>query len=99
LIPAERLAETDTLLAFHHPSPSYPVHILMVPKGSYVSLLDLLSKDHRFEMDLFEVLRGLILKYELDQSDYRLIANGGSAQEDGVLHFHLVSGGPNPRLP
>ncbi|MEZ4510613.1 MAG: hypothetical protein R3C62_01950 [Chloroflexota bacterium] len=32
LIPVQRLRETATLLAFHHPKPSYPLHILLVPK-------------------------------------------------------------------
>lgn len=53
LIPGKKEVETDTLLAFHHPNPSYPLHILIVPKRNYRSLTDLPSKDSAFESSLF----------------------------------------------
>jgi histidine triad (HIT) family protein len=91
LIPAQKLVETDTLVAFHHPSPSYPLHILILPKGRYRSLTDLPSDDLRFESDLFTAVRHLVQLFGLQDGSYRLIANGGQAQEVDHLHFHLVS--------
>ncbi len=35
-IPARRLRETDALLAFHHPKPSHPFHVILVPKRTFV---------------------------------------------------------------
>ena len=32
LIPVDRLRETETLIAFYHPRPSYPFHVLLIPK-------------------------------------------------------------------
>ena len=40
-IPLHKLRETPTLLAFYHPQPSYPVHILILPKRAIASLADL----------------------------------------------------------
>lgn len=91
LIPAKKLVETDTLAAFHHPSPSYPLHILILPKGRYRALTDLPSGDLRFEADLFNAVRQLVELFDLQDTSYRLIANGGQAQEVDHLHFHLVA--------
>ena len=90
-IPVEKLIETDSLLAFHHPSPSYSLHILIVPKAKFRSLRDLPSDDHVFESGLFVSVNELVHRFGLDSCGYRLIANGGSAQEVDHLHFHLIS--------
>ena len=90
-IPLKRLRETPTLLAFHHPSPSYPVHILLVPKRAYASLLELPPGDGDFLRDLFETVQSLVRELGLAERGYRLIANGGAYQDVPVLHFHLIS--------
>jgi len=90
-IPGEKLIETESLLAFHHPAPSYQLHILILPKAKYRSLMDLPSGDSVFESSLFEAVKDLVQRFKLDDLGYRLIANGGSAQEVDHLHFHLIS--------
>ena len=90
-IPVQRLRETATLLAFHHPSPSYPVHILIVPKRPYRSLLELPPDDCDFQRDLFMTVQSLIQELGLEAGGYRLIANGGEYQDIPILHFHLIS--------
>ncbi len=90
-IPGKPLVETDSLLAFHHPSPSYPTHILIVPKGKYRSLIDLPSEDQIFINDLFRVVKSLVIDLDMESKGYRLVVNGGHAQEVNHLHFHLIS--------
>jgi histidine triad (HIT) family protein len=90
-IPARRLRETDSLIAFYHPAPAYPVHILIVPRRAYRSLLDVPPDDLEFQRDLFVVTQSLVRELGLDQGGYRLIANGGSYQDTPVLHFHLIA--------
>lgn len=90
-IPVKRLCETATLLAFRHPSPSYPVHILLVPKRAYASLLDLPAEDGAFLRDLVETVQSLVRELGLADGGYRLITNGGANQDVPVLHFHLIS--------
>lgn len=90
-IPVRRLRETETLVAFHHPQPSHPLHILIVPKRPYANLLDVPPDAADFMRDLFETAQSLVREFELEQRGYRLIVNGGAYQDVPHLHFHLVS--------
>jgi len=96
LIPGDHLLETGTLVAFRHPAPVYPVHILIVPRRRYASLLDVAQDDVEFMRDLFNAVSTLVRELELERGSYRLIANGGDAQQIRLLHFHLVAGDPFP---
>ena len=91
IIPVNRLRETSTLLAFYHPSPSYPFHVLLVPRRAYKSLLDVPAADFDFQRDLFETVQSIVREFDLERRGYRLIANGGSFQDVPILHFHLVA--------
>ena len=90
IIPAKRLPETDTLLAFHHPKPNYPFHVVLVPKQAVPNLMELDPKDSTFLSDLFTTVQSLVTEFQLPA--YRLIVNGGEYQDFPHLHFHLVSG-------
>jgi histidine triad (HIT) family protein len=91
VIPEEKLIETDSLLAFSHPSPAYPLHILIVPKKKIQSLLDLPTQDQSFEKELFQTVKDLVQIFSLESYGYRLILNGGKNQKVNHLHFHLIS--------
>jgi histidine triad (HIT) family protein len=88
-IPVKRLRETETLMAFHHPKPSYPFHVLLVPKKAVVSLQDFDPADTAFLTDLYANVQSLVNEFGL--SAYRLIVNGGEFQDFPQLHFHLIS--------
>lgn len=88
----DRLYETESLLAFYHPEPSYDVHILLVSKKAIASFMDLTEDDHDFLDDVLRATQTLVKDLSLDESGYRLILNGGSYQEVPQLHFHLVAG-------
>lgn len=88
-IPVKRLSETNTLLAFHHPKPAYPFHVLLVPKKSVASLKDLDSTDATFLMELYSTIQNIVSEFQLPA--YRLIVNGGEYQDFPHLHFHLIS--------
>lgn len=88
-IPIKRLRETDTLIAFYHPSPSYAVHILIVPKLARRNIESITEADSDFLLDVFITVQSLTT--ELHLSAYRLICNGGEYQDIPQLHFHLVS--------
>ncbi len=92
LIPEKRLFETETLVAFHHPRPSYRVHILLLPKAAIASPHELDPTDHgQFLADLFQAVRALVGEFHLQEAGYRLVANGGKYQDIPLLHFHLVT--------
>ena len=87
-IPVNRLRETETLLAFYHPKPSYPFHVVLVPKQTIPSLVEL-DPASSFLPDLFAAVQSLIAEFQLPA--YRLIVNGGEFQDFPHLHFHLIS--------
>jgi histidine triad (HIT) family protein len=89
MIPVQRLRETSTLMAFQHPKPSYPFHVLLVPKRAVASLKELDSHDSEFLLDLYSTVQILVDEFQL--SAYRLIVNGGDYQDFPQLHFHLIS--------
>jgi histidine triad (HIT) family protein len=84
----KRLCETDSLLAFFHPQPSYPFHVLLVPKQAVRSFSDL-NPASPFLADLVTAVQSLVGEHHL--TAWRLIVNGGEYQEFPHLHFHLVS--------
>ena len=94
-IPVQRLRETATLVAFLHPVPIYPVHILIVPKKAIPSFAALRPADAPFLVDVAAAVQSLVTELGLDAAGYRLIVNGGPYQDMPQLHFHLVSGPPN----
>ena len=94
LIPGKRLYETPEVFAFFHPQPSYPTHILIVPKAAIQNLMDLPLQNTKMLQDIFEAAQILIKKFELEEKGYRLISNGGYYQDIPQLHFHLISDEP-----
>ncbi len=88
-IPVNRLRETETLMAFHHPKPTYPFHVLLVPKKAVKTLMEFDPSDSAFLADLFSAVQSLVEEFHLPS--YRLIVNGGENQDFPQLHFHLVS--------
>ena len=92
-LPVERLRETETLLAFHHPRPSHAVHILVVPKEPFGSLMEMPPEAGGFLTDLLETVQLLVVELGLEDRGYRLIVNGGAYQEVPLLHVHLVADG------
>jgi len=89
LLPVERIHETETLIAFRHPKPAYPFHVLIVPKKVIQTLAELDPNDSAFLADVFSTVQSLVNKFHL--SAYRLIVNGGKYQDFPQLHFHLIS--------
>jgi histidine triad (HIT) family protein len=88
-IPLQRLRESDTLIAFYHPKPSYAFHVVLVPKKAVASLKEFDSNDTDFLSDLYSTVQSLVEEFHLPA--WRLIVNGGEYQDFPQLHFHLVS--------
>jgi histidine triad (HIT) family protein len=93
-LPVRRLCETETLLAFHHPRPSYPVHILLVPKAAPAGLEALQGDEMALYADMIAAVQRLVRELDLAPHGYRLIINGGVYQEVPILHAHLISQAP-----
>ena len=92
-LPVDKLRQTPTLLAFHHPKPAYPLHILIVPRAAIANLAALAPTPDTtaFLTDLLTTTQSLIVEFDLERRGYRLICNGGPNQDIPHLHFHLIS--------
>jgi len=94
-IPAKRVYEDDYALAFHDLNPQAPVHILVIPKGAYVSWDDFSQRASADEIAGFVRAVGHVAREQgLVAPGYRLLANVGadSGQEVPHLHVHLFGG-------
>lgn len=94
-IPSKRVYEDDFALAFHDINPQAPTHILVIPKGAYVSWDDFSDKASDAEIAGFIRAVGKVARDEgLVAPGYRLLANTGthSHQEVPHLHVHIFAG-------
>jgi diadenosine tetraphosphate (Ap4A) HIT family hydrolase len=96
-IPAKRVYEDDHALAFHDIAPQAPAHILVIPKGAYVSWDDFSARATDAEIAGFVRAVGHVARAAgMVEPGYRLLANTGPAggQEVPHLHVHLFAGRP-----
>ena len=96
-IPCDKVYEDEWALAFHDIAPQAPVHILVVPKGAYVSWDDFSARAPAEEIAGFVRAVGHVARENgLVAPGYRLLANLGAngGQEVPHLHVHLFGGRP-----
>ena len=105
-IPCKKVYEDEHVLAFHDINPQSPVHILVIPKGAYVSLDDFSAAASDAALAALLRAAGKIAHEQgLDRSGYRILANCGANAHQEVPHFHLhIFGGRDlgrmlPRAP
>ena len=95
-IPNKTVMESTHTLAFHDINPSAPVHVLVVPKGPYVTLDHFAAEASAEEIvDFHRTLAAICAKLRLTPGDgYRAITNAGShgMQEVPHYHVHLIAG-------
>jgi diadenosine tetraphosphate (Ap4A) HIT family hydrolase len=101
-IPNRTVYEDDYALAFHDIAPAAPVHILVIPRGAYVSWDDFSERASAEEIAGFVRAVGHVARTQgLVAPGYRLLANVGAhgGQEVPHLHVHLFGGrGLGPML-
>lgn len=96
-IPSTRVYEDDHALAFLDINPQAPTHILVIPKGAYVSWDDFSARAPDAEIAGFIRAVGIVARNAgLVEPGYRLLANIGQHghQEVPHLHVHIFAGRP-----
>ncbi|WP_310534214.1 histidine triad nucleotide-binding protein [Novosphingobium sp.] len=94
-IPCKKVYEDNFALAFHDINPQAPVHLLVIPKGAYVSWDDFSEKAPAEEIAGFIRAVGQVAREAgLVDPGYRMLANvgGHGHQEVPHLHVHLFGG-------
>jgi histidine triad (HIT) family protein len=95
-IPADRVLETDELVAFRDIDPKAPVHVLLIPREHVASLADL-EERHAGMVGRLHLAAGEIAGREgLAESGWRVVTNVGTDAGQSVahLHLHLLGGRP-----
>lgn len=96
-IPSKRVFENDYAVAFHDIAPVAPIHVLVIPRGAYISWADFSANATDAEIAGFVRAVGQVARdLGLEAPGYRLLANMGedSGQEVPHFHVHLFGGRP-----
>jgi len=89
-IPCNKVYEDAHVLAFHDISPQSPTHVLVIPKGEYVSFDDFSQNASAEEIAALVRAVGRIAREQgVAESGYRILANTGPAAHQEVQHFHV----------
>jgi diadenosine tetraphosphate (Ap4A) HIT family hydrolase len=100
-IPCNKVYEDEHVLAFHDIGPQAPVHVLVIPKGAYVSLSDFGALASEAEISgFFRAVARIAEMVGVVESGYRVIANHGPDGHQEVPHFHahILGGRPLGRM-
>jgi histidine triad (HIT) family protein len=92
--PVAVVRETDEVLAYHHTHPSWPVHIVVIPKTHVPSLTDLGDAEPSILEDLMSVVRDVAAEVTDRHGAARVLTNLGDYQDSKHLHFHVNFGQP-----
>ncbi|AAW60265.1 histidine triad nucleotide-binding protein [Gluconobacter oxydans] len=89
-IPARTVYEDDFALAFHDIAPQAPIHVLVIPKGPYVSIADFGATASPDEITGFwRAVSKIAEEQGLTREGFRLISNSGPNSGQEVPHFHV----------
>ena len=89
-IPSRRVYEDEWAVAFHDIAPQATVHVLVVPRGRYVSLADFTRDAPDAEVaGFFRAVGAVARQLGLEEAGYRALANMGFDGGQEVPHFHV----------
>ena len=96
-IPCDKVYESDHSLAFRDINPQAPVHVLVIPKGRYVSMDDFSATASDAELaDFTRAVGDVARMMGVVENGYRILSNHGRDGHQEVPHLHIhVFGGKN----
>jgi histidine triad (HIT) family protein len=96
-VPCNKVLENEFALAFHDINPQAPVHVLVIPKAPYVSMVDFAaSAPATIVAAFFQAVGSVAAMLNLAEPGYRLLVNVGHHGHQDVphLHVHILGGRP-----
>ena len=93
-IPANRVYQDESVVAFKDITPRAPVHLLIIPRKHIVSVSDIADADRVLIGQVFQVAARLAREHGIADSGYRVVVNSGPDAGQSVfhLHYHLLGG-------
>lgn len=96
-IPCKKVYEDDFALAFEDIAPQAPSHVLVIPKGEYISFHDFaVNAPKELVKGFFAAVQKTAAKLGVEEGGYRLIANHCADAGQVVFHFHVHILGGKP---
>ena len=94
-LPCKKVHEDAFALAFHDIHPQAPVHVLVIPKGEYISQADFCAQaPAELLTGFWRAVAKVAQDLGLEAEGYRIVANHGPSGGNLVLHFHVhITGG------
>lgn len=86
-IPAQKVFENESVLAFNDINPQAPVHILLIPKSHHENVAELSANEPKIVSELFNIAQELASQTGL--AGYRTVFNTGADGGQTVFHAHL----------
>ena len=96
-IPCQKIFEDEYALAFHDIHPKAPIHVLIIPKGAYISFEDFGANASSEEITGFwRAVSKVSVEIQLAYEGCRILSNKGinGGQEVPHFHVHLFAGRP-----
>lgn len=85
-IPSARVYEDDKVIAFRDIDPKAPVHVLIVPKKHFKSIME---ADHETLLALTDAAKKLAAELGVAEKGFRLVINTGADGGQTVPHLHI----------
>jgi histidine triad (HIT) family protein len=93
LLPVEKVRETANVLAFKHTKPSWPVHLVIIPKFHCESILEMWREHPQVLAEMMDVIVDVMTAVAADHLGCRLTTNIGRLQATKHLHWHVYVSG------
>src|ERR1700733_8317699 len=89
-LPCTKVYENEHVLAFRDIEPQAPSHVVLIPKGEYVSAEDFSTAASEAELASFlRAIAQIATAEGTAESGFRILANSGTAAHQAVPYFHL----------
>ena len=93
-IPAEKAYDSDEVFAIKDINPQAPIHLLIIPKKHFSTVLEIQEEDHELIGSIYSIVNRLAKDNGLDQTGFRVVVNCGTEAGQSVfhIHYHLLGG-------
>ena len=89
----DRLWEDERVLAFHHPRPKAPIHVVVIPKQHIQSILDPKALDGALLLSMVQAVQEVARKLGLDRSGFFVRTNAAAPGVTPHMHWHIMGPG------
>lgn len=96
-IPSDKVYEDEKVLAFRDIEPQAPVHVLLIPKQHFTSILDTDAETFAYMQSIVKKIAPML---GIDEKGFRVVINTGEDGQQSVKHLHMhILGGRSMQWP